>query len=102
MPFKSEKMKLPEHLDRRVKITKLNKQEIVILYATGEYSQRKLAAMYGVSRRTIQFTLFPDKLEENRQRGLERGGWRQYYDKDSHAATVKEHRRYKQNVLIGG
>jgi hypothetical protein len=58
-------------------------------------SQRALAKMFGVSRRLIVFTLYPERQKENYQRRLERGGSKQYYDREKHAEAIKEHRRYK-------
>ena len=101
MPYKSEKIKISgtKH-DRRVKLTSEQKKEI---YANVlGLSQRKLATMYGVSRRTIQFILDPEKLKENIKRREERGGSKQYYKPDEWAETMKEHRRYKQDLKLKG
>jgi DNA-binding XRE family transcriptional regulator len=92
MPYKSEKIKIEgtKH-DRRRKLTKEEKEEI---YANPlGLSQRVLAAKYGVSRRTIQFILDPNKLKENLKRRKERGGSKQYYNREEWAETMKEHRR---------
>ena len=101
MSYKSEKIKIAgtKH-DRRVKLTPEQRQEIYL--NVSNHSQRALAKMYGVSRRTIQFILDPEKLKGNRERREERGGWAQYYDREKHAATIKEHRRYKQDLKIKG
>ena len=42
-----------EKLDKRVKLSSSDKKEIVELYDAGLYSQRELAKLYNVSRRTI-------------------------------------------------
>jgi len=102
MPYISSNLKLSEKQDRRVKLTKDKKAEIYQLYSTGKFSQRRLAAIFGVSRRTIQFILDPVKLEENKKRREERGGWKQYYDKESHRETMKSHRRYKNKLYKKG
>lgn len=102
MPFKSDKIKLPEKLDRRVKLTQEDKAGIIHLKDTENLSQRKLARMFGVSRRTIQFVLYPEKLEENKKRREERGGWEQYYDKDKHRDSMKNTRRYKNKLFKKG
>lgn len=95
MPYKAEKMKLPKEpgIDRRIKLSDMQKTWIR-LNPCG-FSQRKLAAIHGVSRRTIQFLQNPESLTENKKRRQERGGWKQYYDKEEHRETIKEHRRYK-------
>lgn len=89
-----------ETLDKRVKLTSEQKQEIK-KNVLG-LSQRKLAAMYGVSRRTIQFILDPDKIKENLKRREERGGTKAYYDKDKHRVAQQKHREYKRELLDEG
>lgn len=59
-------------------------EEKVLIYKLwrARYSKRKLARLFDVSRRSIDFIISPDKLKENREKAKERGGWKQYYDKD--------------------
>lgn len=103
MPRKSEKAVLSgtKH-DRRVKVTPQQKVEIRALYEAGGISQRKLALMFGVSRRLISFILFPEKQAENIKLRQERGGTMRYYDKEKHRKTVKEHREYKEKLYKKG
>ena len=96
MPYKSEKIKLKPHQDRRRKLSDEDKETIRSMKGV---SQRKLAKMFGVSRRTIQFVLDPQKRLDNVERRRERGGWQQYYDKEKHAEYIKKHRRYKQELF---
>lgn len=114
MPYKSEKIKIVKTgYDRRVKLTPEQKEEIRRLYfqhgekvlsgVAGEsYSQRALAKMFNVSRRTIVWILHPDRLERNKKQRQERGGWRQYYNKEDWRKTMSEHRRYKQKLYRDG
>lgn len=62
-------------------------------------SQRMLAKMFGVSRRLIQFKLDDEKLQKNLERRQERGGTKQYYDKDKHRDYMKSHRKDKHDRL---
>lgn len=98
MPYKSEKMKLTKEQDRRIKISERQKQEIIAL--KGKISQRKCAELYGISRRSVQFLWYPEKLEDNKKRREDRGGWKQYYDKEKWAETMREHRHYKQDIYL--
>tara|TARA_R110000868_G_scaffold141488_1_gene358056 strand:+ start:387 stop:698 length:312 start_codon:yes stop_codon:yes gene_type:complete len=101
MPYKSEKIKIEGgKYDRRIKLSPEEKEEIHLNALN--LSQRFLAEKYGVSRRTIQFILDPSKLEENLKRRKERGGSKQYYNKEEWAETMKEHRNYKQNLSKKG
>ena len=98
MPYKSEKMKLTKEQDRRIKISEQKKKEIIAL--KGKISQRKCAELYGISRRSVVFLWYPERLEENKKRREERGGWTQYYDKEKWRETMKEHRHYKQEIYL--
>jgi len=70
MPYKSESHKLPSKMmDKRIKL--LDCQREMILYWTKEgMSQRALARMFNVSRRTITFIQDPEKLAKNKQSRL--------------------------------
>lgn len=99
MPYKfvTDKIPMPKEKDRRIKLTNRDRMEIKEVY--GHISQRKLAELYGVSRRLIQFIGNPDSREQNLLRRAENGGSMQYYDKDKHTKAVREHRQYKQKVI---
>ena len=103
MPRKSDLIPIAnEELDRRVKLTSSDKAQIKQLYESGDFSQRKLAIMFSVSRRTIQFTIDSAKLEENKKRREERGGSMRYYDKEKNSAYMKNHRDYKNELFKQG
>lgn len=103
MPFKAEKACLAgTDYDRRKKLTPEQRDEIIKLYPTVQ-SQRKLAAMFGVSRRLITFILDPEKAEENRKRLKERKDEGHYKpSKEKWAAVMREHRQYKNNLYKCG
>lgn len=86
--------------DRRIKLTEEQKDEIIAL--RGVVSQRKCAAMFNVSRRTVIFLWYPERLEANKIRRQERGGWRQYYNKAKHRESIKDTRRYKEKIYKNG
>lgn len=102
MPYLSEKLvKLQgTMLDRRRKLTDEQKDEISSL--KGVLSARKCAEKYNVSKRTIQFIWDPDKLKESLKRRKERGGSSIYYDRESHNESIRNMRRYKQKLFLGG
>lgn len=103
MPYKSEKIKLSKEQDRRVKLTDEQKEEIRIKYKTGLYSQRKLATEYNVSRRLITFILDEEKAERAKEQFKERRVDGRYKpDKEKWARTIREHRRYKQELYLKG
>jgi hypothetical protein len=103
MPYKSEKIKLPKELDRRVKLKDKQREEIRNKYATGLYSQRTLAKEYNVSRRLITFILDEEKQKRNAELLKERKLDGRYKPtKEEWAKTVREHRKYKQELYLQG
>lgn len=103
MPYKSEKAKIQgtEH-DRRRKLDEHQKAEIKSLYESGEYSQRQLARMYEVSRRLIVFCIYPERLKQNYAARVAKGGSKQYYNKEKHTKSIREHRQHKQKLFLKG
>ena len=101
MPYKSEKLKLPPNKDRRRKLTDEQKEEIKRIYATGVCGMRPLAKQFGVSRSLIQVIVNPDVAERKKQ--YVKDHWRDYRpSKEKWNATVREHRKYKQNLYLQG
>lgn len=103
MPRKSDTIPINnEFLDRRVKLTQENKTRIKELYETGEYSQRELARLYGVSKRSIIFAIYPEKREANYAARVSKGGSKIYYNKEAHTQSMREHRNYKKDLFKKG
>lgn len=103
MPFKFDKMSInnPEH-DKRVKLTDLDRENIVKEYESGLISINGLAKKYGVSKRLIQFTLFPERKEKARQMFLERQKDGRYYDRERHNEQMRKHREHKKELYGKG
>lgn len=103
MPYKFEKTPInnPKN-DKRVKLTEEDKKNIVKEYESGSISINSLAKKYGVSKRLIQFTLFPERKEKAKQLYKERQKDGRYYDKDKHKEYVKKHRDHKKDLWNKG
>lgn len=103
MPYKSEKIKLTKEQDRRIKLTDKQREEIKEKYATGLYSQRALATEYHVSRRLITFIIDDEKAKRASEQLKERRADGRYKPtKEEWAATMREHRKYKQQLYEKG
>ena len=102
MPYKHITKKIPKSKDRRVKLTAQDRLEIPDLYASGHFSQRALAKLYEVSRRLIVFVIYPERAEANYKARVDRGGSKQYYDKDKWREQMRNHRQYKQKLYVAG
>jgi len=99
MPYKFEtdKRKIPRGKDSRVKLTEEERKEIKSLY--GQISQRKLAKLFGVSRRLIIFIGCPEKLRRAKELYKERRKDGRYYKKERHTKHIKKYRRHKKNIF---
>lgn len=91
MPYKSEKMLIAgTKLDLRRKLSSEQKEAIKILSAQG-YSQRKLAEMFGCSKRSVQNILHPQERSVQLKRPTTY--WTQ---------KKREYRKRKQQLFIEG
>lgn len=101
MPYKSEKIKLSEEYDRRIKLTSAQKKEIKERYETENTSQRKLAKEYNVSKSLIGIIVNPERAAKLKQRSKDH--WMDYkYTKEEWREIQKEHRHYKQKLYKEG
>lgn len=104
MPYKYiyEHVRLPKGTDRRVRLTDEEREDIKELHFVKGWGVRKIARTYShVSRRLIQFVLFPDRLKVVADNAKNKKAWLIYYDKEKHTKAMREHRRYKQSILGG-
>lgn len=101
MPYKIEKIKLPEHLDRRRKLSQEQKQDIYNLYHNvGLYSLNDLAKIYNVSKKTILSIVNKESKLKNDINI--KNNYKKYYDKEKHNLAVKNTRKYKNELLKKG
>lgn len=99
MPYKTQEIPFNDpFLDKRCKLIPCQVEMIRKLSQVG-WSQRQLAQRFNVSRRLIQFTIDPKKREENYQKRVESGGSTQYYNREKHAESIRNHRRRKHEIL---
>jgi hypothetical protein len=99
MPSKVDKLSINnEKLDKRVKLTQADKEAIIKEYASGTISITSLGKKYKVSKRLIQFTLFPERKELAKKLFLERQKDGRYYDKDKNTEQMRVHRAYKREL----
>ncbi|MBP9717076.1 MAG: hypothetical protein KBD51_04010 [Candidatus Levybacteria bacterium] len=98
--MKADKIKVNEiskDLDRRRKLTDADKLKIKSLHGSG-HAIRQIAKIFEVNKRLIQFILFPERQLLNLEHRKDRGGSKQYYDKDKWRVTMQEHRDYKRKI----
>lgn len=104
MPYISERIKIAgTKYDRRRKLTDDQKDLIRWLREEEQISYNKLAKMFNVSKRTIQFVCCPDKMMKCRERFIKaRRAGKYKPTKEQWAETIREHRRYKQDLRVQG
>ena len=104
MPCKSEKTRIAgTQYDRRIKLTPDQKEYIKWLREKQLISYSKLAKIFGVSKRLIQFICCPDKYLKNKESLKQRKAEGRYKPtKAEWAATIREHRRYKEQLKKKG
>ena len=101
MPYKSEKIKLPPEYDRRRKLTEEQRQEIIKLDSTGNYSLRQLGREYNVDKGTINLIVNP-KMKLRYQK-YNQENWRKHQaNGEERNATIREHRAYKHRLYKEG
>lgn len=101
MPYKSEKIKLQGLQDRRRKLTDEDIAEIKELYVPHVFGAQRIANMFGVSKRTIQL-IVSEQCKETRKKYIKEH-WREFQRKgDEWSETMRDHRRYKQELYLKG
>jgi len=100
---KAQTIPLGELLDRRIRVTEKQKEEIRELYAGGNISHSKLAKMYGCSKALIGMIVNPERAKSASERF--KANWKKYAErrgKEYHAAHVRYTRRYKYRLYKDG
>lgn len=101
MPYLSSKIKLPRHLDRRIKLSESDRADILLRYKNGE-AIREIARAYEnvCSRRLIQFVLFPERDQKLKKVVKKEKRWLKYYNRENNTLAERNTRRYKQELYI--
>lgn len=103
MPRKSDEIAINNpSLDKRVKLTDEDRINIKKEHDAGTISINALARKYNVSKRLIQFNLYPERQAKAKKDYAERRKDGRYYDKEKHTEAVKRHRDHKKELYQGG
>ena len=99
MPYLIQKIQINcPFLDKRTKLLPCQK-EMILHYHNQGFSQRKIAAMFNVSRRLITFIINPKSHKKNLEARRDRGGSSIYYNKEKHTLATRNHRKEKHKLL---
>lgn len=95
MSKKLDQFRVTKKHDKRIKLTPYDKRRIKVLYAQGIGIREITRRIKKVSRRMIQFVLFPERLKISNYPGH----WAKYYDKRKQTIAMRKHRNYKRKLL---
>lgn len=95
--FEKEKIRLTEEQDRRIKLTKEQKEIIKREYATGLFSLNNLAKKYHVCKKTILLIVNQESLERSREYCKEYS--KTHRNKYDHNRAMRRTRYYKSKIL---
>lgn len=97
--FETSKIKKSREFDLRIKLNKEDREEIVKLYKTKDFSLSELWRAFNVSRTLIKCIVDPERCEKRKLYYKEtRKDWR-YYDREKHKIAMRKYRRIKQMLL---
>ena len=82
--YEKQKYRLGEARDGRRKLSVEEKELIRCKYLAGGVSQRELAKYYGVSRRLIVFSIYPERMHAV--------PWKKYYTTEKRKLYQRKHR----------
>lgn len=101
MPFKAEKkgLHIPESQDRRIKLTKDDKETIRMKYSTGLYSLNQIAREYGVCKKTILLTVNDNSMQVYKDYRKENSF---AVSKEKRNEYMRKHRQHKQKLYEEG
>ena len=95
-----------EKLDRRIKLTDQDREDIRNQYFNTHESERPtmtaLAAKYNVDRRLIQFVLFPEREARHKEQASLRQKDGRYYNRERGRKKMQDYRNYKRSLVKTG
>lgn len=91
MPQQALKYSDPK-MDGRVRLSEEEKKQIPKDYLFYK-SLRVVAELYKVDKRTIQFVIYPERLEQLKK--IREGCWKKYYNKADRKEAMRKYRAKK-------
>lgn len=99
MPSKTDLLPLNDPFFKKsVKLLPCQKEMVKYWFDKGA-SITQIAKDFKVSKRLIQFIIYPERHKKNLENRLQRGGSIIYYVKEKHTKAIREHRQYKKQIL---
>lgn len=99
MPILTDIVTVPYEHDGRRKITDEQKQEVRRLHEIEGLAIREITRRVDISRRSVQFILFPERAEAVKARAKEVKRWEKYNTPEYHTPYMRNHRAKKRLLL---
>lgn len=94
--FENKNLRVGKENDKRRKLSEDDRKSIKEYYKLG-YSIRAIARIFSkVSRRSIQFILFPDRVKRLYKYKKKERNWD--YDREEHNKAIRKYRRYLKEI----
>ena len=100
--MKLDSLLMGEKHDGRRKITTEQREQIKTMYEFERKGIREITRMIGCSRRSVQFILFPERLEIVKARAIEVKRWEPYNTKELRLEVMRKHRAKKRQLFTKG
>lgn len=88
--------------DGRRKISDEQKQHVLRLYNIEQVSINKIAKIVGISKRSVQFILFPERRQAVIDRAKEVKRWEKYNTAEIRKTAMRKNRAKKKQLLETG
>ena len=99
MPLLIDALRVGNEHDGRKKISDEQKADVLRLYNNKRESINQIARTVGISKRSVQFILFPERLAVVKARAIEVKRWEPYNAKEIHTPAMQKHRAKKQELF---
>lgn len=99
MPYKTQNLAIGDSFLKRSSKLIPCQVEMVLWWRERGESYNQLAKRFKVSKRLAYWIVNPDRQKQNYLKRVERGGSQQYYNRVENNKAIREHRRYKHDLL---
>jgi len=93
---------IPAQLDGRRKITDAQKEQVKYLHRIEGKSIHSIAKTVGISKRSVQFILFPERLKVVQARAIEVKRWEAHNGAAERRVVMRKHRAKKKALINAG
>lgn len=94
-------MLIPKEYKKSAKYNEVDRLHVQKMHKEG-ISMHEISRTTGMSRRMIQFIIYPERLVIAKEQYKQRRKDGRYYVKDKHTLAIRAHRAYRKQLQIEG